>query len=646
MYSELIGNYKKHRIKSLCDNKLTINSPSNMMRQFTNNVKEVGMVFGQLLIPVLQKVMPILNGVTIAIKRLLVSIASLLGISLDLSSFGQGYSGLEEGLDDVADGFDNATASAKKFKTYTLGIDELNIQPEQTDSSGGGAGVGGGDFIDLTDEILQATEEYERVWQEAFDNMENTAQSWADSIYRIFQPLEDMFANLSLGEFELAGEDFSDFFMQFLDIDWDSVYEVAKDWGKNLAEFMNGAISPEDFDKIGETIAGYLNTALSFLNSFGETFDWNEFGESIGSGIKTFFETFDFELAKETIEKITGGIADSIESAIEEITGDDITVPDVLGTAVISAIGVQLAMATKNPFLINVTVGLATFNVGFDLGKELGKMLAPDDWDWYETFSFDTFFEDVTRDFESTFKGIERMMTDFTNNPIIAGIAQILIQNISPLGAILMNWHSIFDSIAYGLESLKFKISVWWASVKLYIQQNILSKFTKENIVNVLGGIVEGAQEIFNNVKNTFIALMNGLIDRINEMMHITWDAVTIAGETIIPSGDIQLITIPNIPQYRTGGFPEDGLFMANHNELVGQFSNGRTAVANNEQIVSGIEGGVERAVARVLAPYLSDIAQNTRETADKDFAVNIGDREIARANARGSRSMGYALIT
>ena len=100
------------------------------------------------------------------------------------------------------------------------------------------------------------------------------------------------------------------------------------------------------------------------------------------------------------------------------------------------------------------------------------------------------------------------------------------------------------------------------------------------------------------------------------------------------------------MPTFATGGFPEDGLFMANHNELVGQFSNGRTAVANNEQIVSGIEGGVERAVARVLAPYLADIAQNTRETADKDFAVNIGDRDIARANARGSRSLGYALIT
>ena len=112
-----------------------------------------------------------------------------------------------------------------------------------------------------------------------------------------------------------------------------------------------------------------------------------------------------------------------------------------------------------------------------------------------------------------------------------------------------------------------------------------------------------------------------------------------------LPTVAVSPIKLDRIPMYAKGGFPEDGLFMANHNELVGQFSNGRTAVANNEQIVAGIEYGVERAVERALAPYLSDIARNTRETADKDMSVNIGDRDIARANARGSRSMGYALI-
>lgn len=48
---------------------------------------------------------------------------------------------------------------------------------------------------------------------------------------------------------------------------------------------------------------------------------------------------------------------------------------------------------------------------------------------------------------------------------------------------------------------------------------------------------------------------------------------------------------------FATGGFPEDGFFYANSGELVGQFSNGKTAVANNEQIVQGITQGVYSAM-------------------------------------------------
>ena len=51
------------------------------------------------------------------------------------------------------------------------------------------------------------------------------------------------------------------------------------------------------------------------------------------------------------------------------------------------------------------------------------------------------------------------------------------------------------------------------------------------------------------------------------------------------------------IPMFKEGGFPEDGLFFANSGEMVGQFSNGRTAVANNDQIVTGITQGVYSAM-------------------------------------------------
>ena len=39
----------------------------------------------------------------------------------------------------------------------------------------------------------------------------------------------------------------------------------------------------------------------------------------------------------------------------------------------------------------------------------------------------------------------------------------------------------------------------------------------------------------------------------------------------------IGAISLSDLPKYSVGGFPEDGLFMANRKELVGQF-NGRNA--------------------------------------------------------------------
>lgn len=62
-----------------------------------------------------------------------------------------------------------------------------------------------------------------------------------------------------------------------------------------------------------------------------------------------------------------------------------------------------------------------------------------------------------------------------------------------------------------------------------------------------------------------------------------------------------QLINIEGekieVPAHANGGFVEDGFFMANSSELVGEFSNGKNAVANNMQIIEGIKQGVSEAM-------------------------------------------------
>ncbi|MCI7068670.1 MAG: hypothetical protein MR990_03255, partial [Mollicutes bacterium] len=48
---------------------------------------------------------------------------------------------------------------------------------------------------------------------------------------------------------------------------------------------------------------------------------------------------------------------------------------------------------------------------------------------------------------------------------------------------------------------------------------------------------------------------------------------------------------------FANGGFPEDGWFRANHGEMMGKFDNGKSVVANNKQITTGISEAVAPAV-------------------------------------------------
>lgn len=235
----------------------TINSPSNMIRQFTNNVKEAGMVLGQLFIPVLQKVLPVINGVVIAIKRLLVSVANLLGIKIDFSSFGQGVSGYNEELEGTADALDKVGTSAKNAQSGIRAFDKLKVISTPK-SSGSGSGAGGAG-IDLTKEIMDATAEYEKVWQEAFDKMQNTALGWADKIEKLLEPVKKLFKDLFNGDFFEAGQDLSGIVTGIFN--WMSDAIASVDWyqiGQNIGQFLAGI----DWTAVFTSAGNFIETAI------------------------------------------------------------------------------------------------------------------------------------------------------------------------------------------------------------------------------------------------------------------------------------------------------------------------------------------------------------------------------------------------
>jgi hypothetical protein len=111
----------------------------------------------------------------------------------------------------------------------------------------------------------------------------------------------------------------------------------------------------------------------------------------------------------------------------------------------------------------------------------------------------------------------------------------------------------------------------------------ISKAFTKEKWT--FQGVADGLGETFKRAREAIKGEWNQIADKLN-------------GEHTVGAERIKI----DLPKFARGGFPEDGVFLASHHELVGHFSNGKTAVANNAQIVEGIANGVYQATVRANA--------------------------------------------
>lgn len=146
----------------------------------------------------------------------------------------------------------------------------------------------------------------------------------------------------------------------------------------------------------------------------------------------------------------------------------------------------------------------------------------------------------------------------------------------------------------------------------------------------VIGGIESAINGIIGGV-NWFIGKFNGIGE---------W-ASNVTGMTFYYVQEIRPVSLGRV-SFKDGGFPEDGFFFANHNELVGQFSNGKTAVANNEQIVEGISEGVA-AANREQNTLLREQNSLLRELLQKDSSIPVST--IVKAFNQKNRRDGKVTV-
>lgn len=334
----------------------TANTWANSVRVLKQEFQAWGSIIGSVIINALKPFVQALSKVMLKVISFTRTVADALGAifgwTIEISGGGATVDGMEDiagGVGDIGDSADKSNKKAQKLKKTLLSIDEIHALDDNSDSgSGGGSGSGGsggGGAGGGVDSSLKKT-----------DGLIEKYKSSIKDLYSLGKYIGDALAS--------AMES----------IDWKKIYQKADNFGKGLADFLNGLISPRLFYDLGATIAGSLNTALHFLNSFGTTFDWTNFGLSIANGINGFFENFDFALLAKTINAWVQGIYTMLTTAIKNVSWKDILkgITDFLSNLDIKT--VEIIVGT---LLIKKIISLKLGSVALAfIGKSLSKAIA------------------------------------------------------------------------------------------------------------------------------------------------------------------------------------------------------------------------------------------------------------------------------
>lgn len=356
----------------------------NQITMLRENFKALGAVVGGGLINAFKPFIKVLNSVlqkVISFAEMVTNaLGSIFGWKYEASK-GAGISGLADDIGSASDGMDdlsnaagsagkntggiakNAKKAKKEIQQATRAFDELKVISKQSKDntsgsgsggsggSGGGSGSGGSGGGD-TGKLVQT-----------------------DTIFKKFKS--------NIKDLEGLGKAISGALINAMrGIEWDEVYAKASGFGSGLAKFLNGLFEGQKgttlFGETGRLIANSLNTVLHGLDSFGTTFNWKQFGNSIADGINKFFQNFDFALLAKTLNSWAQGAFDTVTTALSKISWKDVWngAKEFLSNLDVKTVGIIIGALTIKKILGLHLAKTALDIIGTSISKSIAGSLA------------------------------------------------------------------------------------------------------------------------------------------------------------------------------------------------------------------------------------------------------------------------------
>lgn len=571
------------------------------MSEYASTLQQVKNSIGSAVMPVLTALLPLINTIASAF----ITAANAINMFFQALQGKGTFTKAKKNSVDYAKSLNTATGAAKELQKTLLGFDEINRLNDK--NSGGGGGASGVDYSDMFEEA-QVSDKVKKIaeWtKKTIDKIKEFLTSaigiltTALGLFVIGAILAFSGANipLGLGMMVLGGV----LFAKEIAAKWGSLSEEVKDSIMKIMLIVGGAVFA-----IGAILAfsganiplgiGLMLTGAAILGTAAKL-DWNRLKKSLQG----------------TLGIITAAVSTAFLALGAVLAFSGANVPLGIGLMIVGAAGLAATVvanwdsisqwckqALEKAKRVIVSVGYLALGVllcctviglplGIGLIEEGAKSLAEKRtpvWDNVSTKAKEV-FEDVKKIAKSSGMVALGVLLCFTGVGIPLGLGMLIEGGASLAQSRDPDWNSVFTPIKNAWSA----ISNWW---------NTSVQPTIDNWKNKINNIFSGAK------------------------------SVSVSGG----GGSGRSGSFGKVSLKANGGFVSSGeLFAARESgpELVGTIG-GRTAVANNDQIVEAVSAGVARAVASVMG-----------NIADRPQKIYLDGKEITSSQNRRNRMYGIA---
>lgn len=571
------------------------------MSEYASTLQQVKNSIGAAVMPVLTALLPLINTIASAF----ITAANAINMFFQALQGKGTFTKAKKNSVDYAKSLNTASGAAKELQKTLLGFDEINRLNDK--NSGGGGGASGVDYSNMFEEA-QVSDKVKKIaeWtKKTIDKIKEFLTSaigiltTALGLFVIGAILAFSGANipLGLGMMVLGGV----LFAKEIAAKWGSLSEEVKDSIMKIMLIVGGAVFA-----IGAILAfsganiplgiGLMLTGAAILGTAAKL-DWNRLKKSLQG----------------TLGIITAAVSTAFLALGAVLTFSGANVPLGIGLMIVGAAGLAATVvanwdsisqlckqALEKAKRVIVSVGYLALGVllcctviglplGIGLIEEGAKSLAEKRtpvWDNVSTKAKEV-FEDVKKIAKSSGMVALGVLLCFTGVGIPLGLGMLIEGGASLAQSRDPDWNSIFTPIKNAWAA----ISNWWNT---------------------------SVQPIIDNWKNKINNIFSGA------------KSVSVSGG----GGSGRSGSFGKVSLKANGGFVSSGeLFAARESgpELVGTIG-GRTAVANNDQIVEAVSAGVARAVASVMG-----------NIADRPQKIYLDGKEITSSQNRRNRMYGIA---